>query len=79
MAQKKKEDKIYSILTSIDDTLKQQGSFRRTFMQGIVRGFGTALGATVLLAMATSLTIQLVDSLDWHSFSSYFFSEAVED
>lgn len=76
---KKKEDKIYNILLSIDNTLTQQNSFKRTFTQGLVRGFGTALGATVLLALATSLTIQLVDSLDWHAFSSYFFTEVVEE
>ncbi len=76
---KKKEDKIYSILSSIDGTLKQQGSTRRIFFQGLVRGLGTALGATVLLAIVTSLTIQFVDALDWSTFSEYFFGEAVSE
>ena len=76
---KKKEDKIYSVLESIDTTLKQQNSKKRIFIQGLVRGLGTALGATVLLAIITSLTIQFVDVLDWSSFSEYFFNEAVEE
>jgi hypothetical protein len=76
---KKKEDKIYSVLSSIDATLKLQSSGKRIFMQGLIRGLGTALGATVLLAIVTSLTIQFVDALDWASFSQYFFSEVVTE
>ena len=76
---KKKEDKIYTILESIDKTLKNQNSSKRILVQGIIRGLGTALGATVILALVTSLTIQLVDSLDWHSFSGYFFNEVIQE
>lgn len=76
---KKKEDKIYNILSSIDETLKLQGSGKRIFIQGLIRGLGTALGATVLLAIVTSLTIQFVDALDWTSFSRYFFSEVISE
>lgn len=75
---KKNEDKIYSILESIDDTLKQQSSAKTIFIQGLIRGLGTALGATVLVAIVTSLTIQFVDALDWSSFFGYFFNAAVE-
>ena len=76
---KKKEDKIYSILKSIDDTLKAQNSYRRIFAQGLIRGFGTALGATVLVALMTSVTIQLIDSLDWHTFTQYFMNDAINE
>ena len=76
---KKKEEKIYSVLSSIDETLKLQGSGKRIFMQGLIRGLGTALGATVLLAIVTSLTIQFVDALDWTSFSQYFFNEVISE
>jgi hypothetical protein len=76
---KKKEDKIYSVLSSIDKTLKQQGSGRRIFVQGLVRGLGTALGATVLVALITTLSVQFVDALDWHSFSQYFFGGVINE
>jgi len=75
---KKKEDRIYSILSSIEKMLKIQNSTKRIFIQGVVRGLGTALGATVLLALVTSLTIHFADSLDWHFISQYFFNEAIE-
>lgn len=76
---KKKEDKMLSILTSVDSALKKQSSFKTVFIQGLVRGFGTALGATVLVALATSLTLQMVDTVDLHTFSSYFMNNAVEE
>lgn len=76
---KKKEDRMLSILTSVDATLKKQGSFKTVFTQGLVRGFGTALGATVLVALATSLTLQMVDTVDLHTFTSYFMNNAVEE
>ncbi|GEM_PF-5841535 len=75
---KKQEDKIYAILSSIDETLKQQGSGKRVFIQGLIRGLGTALGATVLVALVSSIAIQFIDALDWSSFSQYFFGEIIE-
>lgn len=75
----KKEDKIYKILVQIEKNLEKQNSTRRIFWQGIVRGLGTALGATVLLALVTSLTIQLSSALDIHTILGYFFSDAVVD
>lgn len=74
---KNKEDKVYDILSSIDESLRRQNSPRRVFFLGITRGLGTALGATVLLALVTSLTFQLSSSVNISSFSSYFFSDAV--
>jgi len=75
----KKEDKIYSILESVDKNLERQNSTKRIFIQGLVKGFGTALGATALLAIATSLTIKLVGSVDANIVSDYFFTETVEE
>lgn len=74
---KKKEDRIHSILTSIDANLKQQASMRRIFVQGLVRGLGTALGATVLVALATSITIQFFNTADLTMIAEYFFNDAV--
>ena len=72
----KKEDKVYRVLSKIEVLLERQNSTWRVFIQGLVRGFGTALGATVILAIVTSITIQLSNSLDVQSFFEYFFDNS---
>ena len=76
---KNNDDKISSILSSIDDSLKQQNSPKRVFTQGLIRGFGTALGATVVLALLTSITLKLSDTLSANTVIEYFFNDAVQD
>ena len=75
----KKEDKIYKILTSIDGSLKKQNSKKHIFLNGLIRGLGTALGATVLLAIGTTLMVQFLSTLDWPDFSENFFNVAIEE
>lgn len=58
----KKPDKLTSILSQIDTELKRQNSFRFIFLQGLTRGIGTAFGATILVALVTSITIHFADS-----------------
>jgi uncharacterized membrane protein YqjE len=58
----KKTDRYETILMSIEKQLQRQNSFRFVFMQGLTRGMGTALGATVLVALVTSITIQFTNS-----------------
>lgn len=76
---KKKEDKIYAILSSIDTALQKQNSTKRIFMQGVVRGLGTALGATVLLAIATSVAIKAAETVNWDEATNYFLTEVVQE
>lgn len=45
------------VLKEIDVTLRRQNSFVFIFLHGLVRGMGTALGATILVAVVTSLTL----------------------
>jgi hypothetical protein len=75
----KKEDKIYKILQQIENNLERQNSSKRIFVQGLVRGLGTALGATVLLAVITSLAIQLASTFDATTIIEYFFNDAIID
>lgn len=58
----KKEDQLTSILKEVNFRLRQQNSLGFNFLQGLTRGLGTALGATVLVAIATSVTIHFADS-----------------
>ena len=56
----KKKDPLLSVLTEIDAVLKRQNSLGYIFLQGLMRGFGTAFGATVLVV--TSITIHFADT-----------------
>jgi hypothetical protein len=69
----KKKDDVASLLREIHTQLKRQNSFRFIFLQGIMRGFGTALAATVLVALVTSLTIQFADVDAFSAFLSTIF------
>lgn len=76
---KPKRDKIYEVLAQIDNSLDKQNSIWRVFILGLFRGLGTALGATVLLAIATSIAIQFSDSISVESLMNYFFDASVID
>jgi hypothetical protein len=73
----KKNEKIYSILNQIDRNLKRQISLKRIFIQGMVRGLGTALGATVILAIFTTIILKTASTLDIEMILQYFFNDAV--
>lgn len=75
----KKEDKIYEVLSQIEKSLQKQNSTKYVFTQGLARGLGTALGATVLLAILTSLAIQLSSTFDMRSLFDFFFNVATVD
>ena len=59
---KKGKDDVTDVLNEIEITLKRQNSFGYIFLHGIVRGMGTALGATVLVALLTSITLNFFGS-----------------
>ena len=58
----KKVDPLSATLKEVHIQLKRQNSLRFTFLQGLTRGAGTAFGATLFVALATSLTIHFADS-----------------
>lgn len=74
----KKADKLTSVLEEIDTVLKRQNSLRYIFLQGLMRGLGTALGATVLVALVTSITIHFADSEEVTDFMKAVISSSVE-
>lgn len=74
---KPKGDKVYEVLTQIESSLSKQNSIGRVFILGLFRGLGTALGATVLLAVATSIALQFTDTISVESILNYFFDAAV--
>lgn len=61
---KKNKDDVSNILEEISLSLKRQNALGYTFMQGMVRGMGTAFGATVLVAIITSITLNFFGSAE---------------
>jgi hypothetical protein len=76
---KSKVDKVYVVLSQIENSLNKQNSIWRVFILGLFRGLGTAIGATILLAIITSLALQFSDTLDVDTILVYFFDNALVD
>ncbi len=62
MQKKKTENNLEPVLAEIDIALRRQNSLGFIFVHGFIRGMGTALGATVLVALITSLTLHFAVS-----------------
>ncbi len=58
----KEEHNLEPVLKEIDTVLRRQNSFGYIFLHGIIRGMGTALGATLLIATVTSFTLYFAES-----------------
>lgn len=54
---KQTEDKQVEILRELHAAIKRHNGFGFIFLHGVVRGLGTAFGATILVAVVTSLTV----------------------
>ena len=59
---KKQSVTVEATLAEINKALWRHSSFGYIFLHGVVRGVGTALGATVIVALITSLTLHFADS-----------------
>jgi hypothetical protein len=59
--EKNLEQKIVELTKQIE----LQNSIKRSFLISILRGFATALGATVIFGIAIALVFQLVRSIDY--------------
>lgn len=64
---KKKEPHVL-LLEEIHMQLKRQNSIGYSLLLGIMRGLGTALGATVLVAIVTSVALQFTGSAEISAF-----------
>lgn len=58
---KKAPDDTRTALVELNKVLHLHSSLWYVFMSGIVRGLGTAFGATILVAIVTSLALQFAD------------------
>lgn len=59
---KKESTSIEASLASLDKALWRHSSLGYIFIMGVVRGVGTALGATAIVAVITSLAIHFFGS-----------------
>ena len=71
MPKKILEHNIEPVLAEIDIALKRQNSLGYIFLHGIVRGMGTAFGATLLVAAVTSFTLYFAESEQAGAFLRY--------
>ncbi|MBP7842664.1 hypothetical protein KA017_01535 [Candidatus Woesebacteria bacterium] len=55
------EDKIQQLTKQV----KLQNSYKRNFSIGIIRGFGSAIGATVVFGLVLAIFFQVVRSIDY--------------
>ena len=52
-------------ISKLEKRVAKQTSFKRNFTMSLVRGFGGAIGATVIFGLALALIIQIVRSIDY--------------
>jgi hypothetical protein len=56
-------EEINHKLQSIDKNLQKQTSFSRRFLQSIINGVGTAIGASIVAGIAITIIYYLIFSL----------------
>lgn len=62
------------VLVSINEELKKQNSKRTAFELGVLRGLGTALGATIIFAILTSILIKLGTTFHFGNIIQHYLS-----
>jgi hypothetical protein len=63
-SREKKEERHLKLLEELNDKLEKQTSFWGNIKIGLVRGAATAIGATVIAAIALSILANVVDTVD---------------
>ena len=74
----KKKDPYVEVLDEIRVQIRKQNSLGFTFVQGMTRGLGTALGATVLVAVLTSIALHFTGSSEAAAFVKSLLGTFVE-
>jgi hypothetical protein len=57
------ELRLLNVLYALETQMRQQGSLRFAFLRGVVYGFGTVIGATILIALAGGILASTYASL----------------
>jgi len=52
-------------ITELTKQIQMQNSFRRNFVIAVVRGLGSAIGATVVFGLGLAILFQIVRSIDY--------------
>lgn len=73
-------DTLETKIAELTRQIKLQNSVRRNFLLSIVRGFGTALGATAVFGLVFALLFQVIRSIDYVPLlNNVLSSQAVEE
>lgn len=76
MTNSEQEDAIQQLTKQI----RLQNSYKRNFTMGIVKGFGGALGATVVFGLVLAIFSQVVQTIDYVPFiNNILNSQAIEE
>lgn len=75
------EDKAFqSEIEKLTRQIQIQNSLKRNFVVAVLRGFGTALGATAVFGLVLALLLQIVVSIDYVPIlNNILSSQAVEE
>lgn len=61
--QKTQQERLITVLYSLEEQIGRQTSLKFAFLRGTVYGFGTVIGATLLLALFGGILAATIDSL----------------
>jgi hypothetical protein len=57
------QERLITVLHSLEEQIQRQTSLRFAFLRGVVYGFGTVIGATLLLALFGGILAATINSL----------------
>lgn len=57
MPMEKNEKRLVAVLEELEKLTKKQLSFKFAFVKGVVYGLGTVVGATILIAVLSTLAV----------------------
>jgi hypothetical protein len=72
------ELRLINVLYTLEIQMRRQASLRFAFLRGVVYGFGTVVGATILIALAGGILASTYASLTELPFVGQWFSNTSE-
>ena len=72
--------KLEESISRLEEKVRRQTSLRRNFTLSLVKGLGSAVGATVIFALMLASVVQVIRSIDYVPIiNNILSSQAIED